>query len=70
METDFDYKEAIKLGIEFHSTDLLKQIYDVLREKFNMNYDQLFDLTYNITGMTETEFDALLYEVDHLTKSN
>lgn len=70
MATDFDYKEAIKLGIEFHSTDLLKQIYDVLRERFHMNYDQLFDLTYKITGMTKTEFDALLYEVDHLTKNN
>ncbi len=64
MKTDDRICRTLTKAIEAGDYRQIGEIADYLRFRRRANYRQFFELAKSLVGMSEAEWDALLYEAD------
>jgi len=60
------FREAFAQAVRDRDARRVGRMVDALRFQRGVNYGQCFALARELTGISETEWDELLYEADHL----
>jgi len=63
-----DIEKKLVAAILAGDVEKIGEIADVLRFRGRLNYRESFELANHLTGVSDGEWDALLYEADRIPK--